>query len=216
MPSNGNASVPSWRIPSEENQKKYHLVPLPEQFEPTEEENQLVQMYETIKSFERQAARLKDQRMRDKMAAKQSEFNEKNQLNKRKRRRKKRPVSKEEIGSADDDENSVEYSDNESSEDEPTLEERRAEKLDALRDEVDKAKKAMVAEETKEENLRQNLLAKNDDTTLGPSPLKRRVLQDSSSDGGLISNMKVDTPVHEFSEKLDIKPGKGNTLFPSV
>lgn len=216
MPSNGNASVPSWRIPSEENQKKYHLVPLPEQFEPTEEENQLVQMYETIKSFERQAARLKDQRMRDKMAAKQTEFNEKNQSNKRKRRRKKRSVSKEEIGSADDDENSVEYSDNESSEDEPTLEERRAEKLDALRDEVDKAKKAMVAEETKAENLRQNLLAKNDDTTLGPSPLKRRVLQDSSSDGGLISNMKVDTPVHEFSEKLDIKPGKGNTLFPSV
>jgi hypothetical protein len=32
----------------------------------------------------------------------------------------------------------------------------------------------------------------------------------------LIENMKVDTPPHEFSEKLELKPWKGKTLFPSV
>lgn len=220
----------SWNAPSTENQKKFHLVPLPDDFQPTEEEKALVQMYETIKNYERQAVRLKDQQMRDKMAAKQSEFNEKNQTGTNKKKKSRRKKQRKENMAGDDGDDMIDdddeeddgssgsYSDNddESLDDEQTtLEERRNQKLDALRDEVDKAKRAMVTDETKEENLRQNLLSQNEDIKT-IAPLKRRKLQDTGNGGGLISNMKIDTPVHEFSERLDIKPGRGKILFPST
>jgi hypothetical protein len=211
-----NQKSSSWRNPSVADQNKFHLVPPADDFQPTEEEEALVSMYQTIKTFERQAAKSKEQKAREKLAAKETEFKQ-TQAKKRKKRRKHRDASSNEPAPSGDDDSSVSEGDSisDEEEDEQTLQERRMAKLDALRDEVDEAKKAMVAEQAKEEKLRSNLLATNEDVTSGPS-LKRRKLQDSEGQGGLIGNMKIDTPPHEFSEKLDLKPWKGKTLYPST
>ena len=213
------SSSSSWKSPSGADQAKFHLVPLPEDFKPTKEEEALLNMYQTIRQFERQAARLKEQKAREKLTAKDNEFKQSQQATKRKKRRRK----KEDVQAASGDEGSdaessaeEEYSSDEEQDEEQTLHERRTAKLDALRDEVDEAKKAMVAKEVEEEKLRKDHLETNtSDVSLGPS-LKRRKLQDTGSEGGLLTNMKIDTPPHEFSEKLGIKAWKGKTLFPST
>lgn len=214
----GSKAANSWKNASGENQAKYNLVELPEDFQPTKEEEALVNMYQTIRQFERQAARLKEQKAREKLEAKENEFKQ-SQANKKpkKRRRKREDVPK---GSGDEmsgDESSSEEDDSaEEEQDEQTLHDRRTAKLDALRDEVNEAKKAMVADAVKQETLRKNHLeTKETEISMGPS-LKRKKLEDTSSEGGLLSNMKIDTPPHEFSERLNIKSWKGKTLFPST
>eukprot|EP00980_Cylindrotheca_fusiformis_P004764 scaffold1019_cov123-Cylindrotheca_fusiformis.AAC.4 len=208
-----NSKSNSWRNPSAAIQSKFNVAPLGDDFEPTEEEQALLSMYDTVKELERQAAKLKEQRAREKLAAKESEF--KQTLAKKRKKRRKLREAKPDAADGDDVSSEDEGDDSsEEEEDEQTLQDRRNAKLDALRDEVEEAKKAKVAEQAKEEKLRNNLLATNEDATLGPS-LKRRKLQDTEDEGGLISNMKVDTPPHEFSEKLELKPWKGKTLFPT-
>lgn len=211
-----NQKSASWKNPSAVNQSKFHLAPLEDDFQPTEEEEAVVSMYQTIKNFERQAAKLKEQKAREKLAAKETEFKQ-TLAKKGKRRRKRRDASSNASLASGEDDCSVSESGHTSDEDddEQTLQDRRTAKLDALRDEVDEAKKAMMEEQAKEEKLRNNILATNEDVTLGPS-LKRRKLQDSEDQGGLIGNMKIDTPPHEFSEKLELKPWKGKTLYPST
>ena len=63
-----------WKSPSAQNQQKYHLAALPDDFEPTREEDALLQMYDTIKNYERHASRLKELKAREKLEAKEAEF----------------------------------------------------------------------------------------------------------------------------------------------
>lgn len=203
-----------WKNASAANQAKFHLTELPENFQPTKEEEALVNMYQTIRQFERQAGRLKEQKAREKLAAKENEFKQ-SQANKHKKRRRKRVKAPTASGDEVSDGSSSEEDYSSDEEQEQTLQDRRTAKLDALRDEVDEAKKAMVADEVKEAKLRKNLLETNDADISGPS-LKRKKLQETGDEGGLLSNMKIDTPPHEFSERLNIKSWKGKTLFPST
>jgi hypothetical protein len=208
----------SWRSPSAATQKKYNLAPLPEDFEPTEEEQGLLTMYETITKFEKQAARLKEQKIREKLEAKDVEFKQA-QASKRKNRRKRQPKERE-AAQDEGDESSVDASSGGSSEDEEdnqALVRRRAAKLDALRDEVEEKQQAMAAQENKEEDMREQLLAKNEDLDQGPS-LKRKKLQsaDDQKKSLLTNMMATQTPPHDFSKKLGLKPHKGKNVFPST
>jgi hypothetical protein len=213
-------SSSSWKVPSATNQAKYHLAPLPEEFEATEEENGLLKMYETIKTFERQATRLKEQKAREKLDVREAEFKQNLAAKKRKGRRKKQAKSSEEADDGGDESPVDDESDigsDEEEEEEHTKFERRAAKLEALRDEVETQKQAMVKDETKQENMREQLLATNADVDLGPA-LKRKKLEKRVDDGSalLTSMMKNQTPPHDFSEKLGLKPWKGKVLFPST
>jgi hypothetical protein len=207
-----SSSASSWRTPSAANQAKFHLVALPEEFEPTEEEKGLLSMYETLRNYEREAARLRDRTNREKLAAKEAEFKQ-SLAPKRKIRRKREKM--EGVTGAGDDEDEGSDEDDESEEETDDIQERRAAKLEALRDEVEDKKKAMAVDENKEEDLREHFLAQNEDVDLGPT-LKRKKLNEPAEGKTLLSSMmKMKTPPHEFSEKLGIKPWKGKVLFPT-
>lgn len=210
-----------WKNPSTQNQQKYNLVPLPDDFEPTEEENVLLQMYDTIKNFERHASRLKELKAREKLEAKEVEFKQ-TLARKRNVRRKNKP--KTEDGGAEDDgdespmedDSDVGSEDDEDEENEQqTLEQRRVAKLEKLRDEIETKQQAMVEQETKEANMRDKLLATNEDVDVGPM-LKRKRLQERPDEGGalLTSLMKTQTPPHDFSKSLNLSAIKGKVLFP--
>ena len=212
-----SAQSSSWRIPSAANQAKFNLVPLPEDFEPTEEEKALLAMYDTIRSYERKAARLKEEKAREKLAAKENEFKQSQAPKRHKRKRKLQKADETKADDEEGDESSIddETDDEEGVENQLTIEQRRMAKLEALRDEVEEAKLAVVAEEEKEENLREQLLATNEDMEFGPS-LKRKKLQEPTEGKTLLTSMmKMQTPPHDFSEKLGLKPWKGKVLFPT-
>jgi hypothetical protein len=209
----------SWKNPSAQNQQKYHLARLPDDFEPTEEENALLQMYDTIKNFERQAARLKELKAREKLEAKEVEFKQ-TLARKRKVRRKHKPKT-EDAGAEDDggespveDDSDLDSEDEEENE-QQTIEQRRAAKLEKLRDEIETKQNAMVEDQTKEANMRDKLLATNEEVDTGPM-LKRKRLQERSDDGSalLTSLMKTQTPPHDFSKSMGFTPLKGKVLFP--
>ena len=92
---------------------------------------------------------------------------------------------------------------------------RRAAKLEALRDEVQEKKSAM--EDQSEEKLRKELLATNEDDGMDVERVLKRKRPLPSQDEGqsLLSKMKTaSTPPHDFSEKLGLKSWKGTVLFP--
>ena len=214
----------SWKNPSAAMQTKYHLTPLPEDFEPTEEEQGLLTMYETISKFEKAAARLKEQKSREKLLAKDAEF-QKIKAMKKKNRRNRKPKDADVAGagnasSEDDSDESSDDDANGSDEEEDNKQELarlRAAKLDALQEEIDEKEKAMAEEDnnTKEENMREKLLEKNEDMDFAPS-LKRKKLDtaDDQNKSLLTNMMATTTPPHDFSKKLDLKPGKGKIVFP--
>ncbi len=213
-----SSSSTLWKNPSTANQAKYHLAVLPDDFEPTEEETALLEMYDTIKNFERQAARFKELKAREKLEAKDTEFKQ-TLAKKRKVRRKQKP--KVEVGGAEDEDDESPSEDEsdagseEADDEQQTLEERRAAKLEKLRDEVETKQQAMVEQETREATMRDQLLATNDDVELGPM-LKRKRLQERTDDGSalLTSLMKTQTPPHDFSKSLGLSAIKGKVLFP--
>lgn len=211
----------SWKNPSAAAQAKHHLVPLPEDFEPTEEEKSLLQMYDTIKNFERQAARLKEQKAREKLEAKDTEFKQA-LARKRKVRKQKAKTDKgadEDEGDESPEDEDSDMSEEEEEEQEQTLEQRRAAKLEKLRVEVESKQQAMVEQETKEASMRDRLLATNDDAELVPS-LKRKKLEERSrseeASNLLTSLMTAQTPPHDFSKSLGLTAFKGKVLFPTT
>ena len=239
----------SWKNPSTENRGKYNLVPLPDDFEPTEEEEALLGMYkvskvlkvwqeckslrcslqpnfarcdinvQSLRSIERRAARIKEQKAREKLAAKEFEFNQ-NNAPKRNNRRKKRERSTDDMNNGDqdedddseDDESVDEKSDGAS--DEHTLQARRAAQLARLRDEVEEKKQAMAKKDSQDEDLRETMLASTEGADLGPL-IKKKRLEPKEGTSTLLSGMKIKTPPHEFSEKLELKPWKGKFLLPT-
>jgi len=242
----------TWRTSAKaaEHAAKYNLNILPEDFEYTEEELNLIKMYDTVRMFEREANRLKEKKARDRIYAAQQQQQQQDQTTmgdnddgggggggnvpaksgaaKRKAgqpKRKKRPHNPgiaDGMSDDDDEEASMGGSvasdmDDKEGTDEPSLLERRAAKLEALRDEVEDKRNAMEEEKNSEERLRNELLAMNEDTLVEGPVMKRKKLAGPEDGKSLLTNMmNAKTPPHDFSEKLGLKSWKGTVLFPVV
>ena len=175
--------------------------------------------FQNIRSIERRAARIKEQKARDKLAAKEAEFNQNNAPKRRNRRKKRERPSDD---ARDGDDSSDDYEDDESVDedidggsDDDTLQARRAEKLAQLREEVEAKKQTMAKKENQEEDLRKTMLETSaEGSDLGPLIKKKRI-EPKEGASTLLSGMKVATPPHEFSEKLELKPWKGKVLLPT-
>ena len=220
----GNSGAdPSWKNPPLQHLQKYGLVPLPDDFEPTQEERLLLDMYDTIQKCERTAARLKEEAARAKLAKMQEEYEARHQpKNKKKRVRvnKEKAVDHSDADDNDDDEDDDANDDDEASDDESgdedqrkaTMQARREAKLAALREEVEGAKKA---QESQEDVLREQLLQSRDDVDVGPL-LKRKREETAADPSSLIANLTAaSTPPHEFSKNVGLSAVRGHVIFPT-
>lgn len=215
---------------------KYNLRPLPADFEPTEEEKQLLDMYEVIRNHERVAARLKEEAARAKLAASDAEFQRKlaplPNKNKRKRSQKLKAANKfgdnEDDNESDDDDDDLEDEDDsddnkqdDEDDTEETLHDRREAKLAELREEVEVAKHAIApVKDQVDALLREQHLAVAAEG-MEDEPLLKRKRKDlesstASAPSSLLANLTAAaTPPHEFSEKLELT-NRGKVLFPTT
>jgi hypothetical protein len=217
-PSSSNSN--SWRNPSLAQQQKYNIRPVPESFVPTQEEQQLLDMYEVLRSHERVAARLKEEAARAKLLARDADFQQQKQQDQSRSNKRVRKTVTE--NHDDDDLDRVSDEDDDEAEDfgeEKTLQDRRQEKLDELRIEVEAKKNALnAASSAQDDALRAKLLTVTE--TLDDEPMlkkKKLAIVDSNAVGpsSLIANLGVtQTPTHDFSEKLGFAQARGNVLFP--
>ena len=208
--------IPTWRDNSSEakveaHATKFNLNPpkdMPDDFTLTTEETRLLDMYDTVKIFEREVLRLKEKKARDHIyaaaAEAKEEDNDNDAQNKNtseddgkeadpnlvkialnaamKKKKKKKPKKKDTQGIDNDDAAMVDSSDEEDLSDVDAAEE----ELQALRDEVEQKKlsqaKEMNAKE-KEEQLRKELLQKADDDGFDDMQplLKRKKLDDANA-----------------------------------
>jgi hypothetical protein len=215
-----SSSNANWRKPSAAHLQKYNLRQLPDDFEPTEEEQQLLDMYEVIRNHERVAARLKEEAARAKLAAKDAEYNQKMAPKKNKRNRSQKPKKQniDEDGKEDDeesyDEDMEDVDDDDDGDDnvEEALHDRREAKLAALREEVEEAKQA-IAPVDQVDALRDQLLAVTE--AVDDEPMLKRKRKDTEvAPSSLIANLTgAVTPPHDFSEKLELA-NRGKVLFP--
>jgi hypothetical protein len=211
----------NWKAPSATHMQKHDLVPLPEDFEPTPEEQLLLDTYETVKTYERQAARLKEEAARQKLADKEDEFQQKLAPNKKNKRRRRKAAaaaagggSESDLGS--DDEPSDENDENDEDEDEQTLHERREAKLATWREEVEVAKqpKESEADALRAQQRAQHLTTAAEDAYENVGPLVKRKKMDVQEPKSLIANLNAGaTPPHDFSKSLELKRGK--VLYPT-
>jgi len=190
--------------------QKYGLRPLPDDFEPTREEQILLDMYETVRNYERQAGRLREEAARNKLAAKDAEFQQKKAPKKNKRKRKNKVETTGVSDQEEEDEEDAEVDETmeeEETDDPEKLHQRREAKLAALREEVEEAKQA---QESNEDVLRTQHLTTTE-IELDAGPLKKKPKTEEPS--SLIANITAAvTPPHDFSEKLGLTRGK--VLFP--
>lgn len=239
---NSNASGSSFRNPPVAIREKYNLAVLPDDFEPTKQENDLLGMYETIRLYEKEAARIKEESARAKLEAAAAKYEQQQQ----RQQREQEEAQQEEDGkqptmakarkkkakrqSQGEDADGMDMGDDNSEDDmedekddveedgyrqEERLYQKREAKLQKLRDEVAKYNK----EDDKEEEMRQAMLGSNESSLLdGPRLTKKRKAVDEDDDGkeaSLIDNLThMSTPPHEFSKKLELKPWEGTTLYP--
>lgn len=205
------SSTNNWKNPSSAQMQKYDLVPLPNDFEPTDEEKILLDMYETISKHERQAARLKEEAARARLAARDAEFQQKI-APKRKTNRKKAAKKENTAGDDDEEEDEDEQDVDDEQEDEDTIEARRQAKLAALREEVEAAKQA---QSNQQETLREELL-QTQETEVVEGPLLKRKKVETDAQTSLIANLTAgSTPPHDFSKKYELTAARGKTLFPT-
>jgi hypothetical protein len=222
--SSSASTTVQWRKFSAAHRQKYNLVDLPDEFEPTVEENILIDMYDLMRRQEREAKRLREEAARAKLAARDAEFQQSRQqpqtvtspkVEKKKARKKERNAD----SGMEEDEASEHDGDTDSESDEyedaETLHQRREKKLEALRVEVEEAKNSR---ETESDALRAQHLADVTEEMVGGPLLKKKRVDDISAVGqakSLIANIiAASTPPHEFSEKLEFKRGK--VLLPVV
>lgn len=203
--------------------QKYCLQPLPDDFEPTSEEKAVLDLYEIVRNTERIADRLKEEAARNKLNAKNEEFIK---LKESKKKTKRQKIAKK-AAQADSDDSANEDSDddnkdpesdeeNPNSSDEDDVYERNEARLDKLRDEVENAKQLQKQQnDTKEDDLRAELLATTTDVAAGPSIRRKRdfdVINEPTS--SLIANLKATvTPPHDFSKALELEDN-GTIIFP--
>lgn len=208
----GQSSSSSWRTPSVENAQKYNLVELEESFIPTNEEKSLLNTYDQLRQYERDASRLKEQAAKDKLAAADAKYQqslvaEQQQQEevvverKKKARTTKRPKS---ATHNDDDERMQDESSSE--EEEQSLTERREAKLAEMRNKLNQAKQTNNAQEV----LREQLLQEQEASTESGPLLKRKKMEQPTDKSALLANLDNQaTPPHEFSKKLELKPWAG-------
>jgi hypothetical protein len=172
----GTGSNNNWRNPSSSHMAKYNLRQLPQDFAPTVEEQQLLDMYDVLRNHERVAARLKEEAARAKLAARDAEFQR--QLaplkkNKRKRNKPKATNKPKQTASEDEndddldeeDEDSDDVQDGDDNDDDDdddadeTLHDRREAKLAELREEVEEARHAIAPPVDRADALREQHLA---------------------------------------------------------
>ena len=235
--SNTTTASHNWRNPSAAHRQKYSLNPLPENFEPTPQEQHLLEVYDVIRARERHAARLKEEAARAKLEAANVEFQQKlaaphsqKKKNKRKRDNNNKPAAESNVqySEDEDDDDDIDDSDLEDDEEqEPTLHDRREAKLEQMRQENEE-KKALAKQQLQQQDeaLREQLLGE----AVAPTLLddggvvirkKQRTMADYNNDenpaaSSLIQNMTaLATPPHDFSEKLELTRVKGTVLFPA-
>lgn len=215
-------SAASWMNLSAAHRKKYDLQEFPDDFEPTDEEKALLEMYEIVRNTERVAARLKEKAARNKLNAKQEEFQKLTESKKKKRKIRKKenaPKAGVEDGSDDNDDLSVEDNDVDDEDDESSDEEDRFERnearLDKMREEIEEAKQQQQKQGNKEDDLRAEHLATTTDVGDVPS-IKRKQNSDIVNEpaSSLIANLTATvTPPHDFSRQLELE-NNGEVLFP--
>lgn len=214
--SSQQSQAPSWRTPSRELQTKFNLRVIKEDFEPTKEEEVLLEMYETMRIYEKEAARIKEQQARAKMDAKKAEYDKTHeQVGSSTAPTKKKAKKAKESMHHDQDDN-MDMINSSSDEDELTIQDRREAKLVELREEIEFKQKNDVSVQAEEEAMRAKLLqTEQGDEFLGPS-LKRKNISPSRADkSSLIANLSAnETPPHDFSKKVGLKAWEGKTLFP--
>lgn len=239
MSDKNTAEAPTWKNPSAATMQRCGLVPLPEDFEPTAEEKILLDMYETVRKYERQAKKIREESARKKLEASKMAFEQK-QAPKKKRKRKKKDAElpEGEAGGSDDegdddedgddDDDEAEASDAEMSrakaagsdeddddedakaEREQEEYERREAKLERLRQEVEQKKQTA---ERKEEELRAEHLENEDDVMAGVSVRKKIKIAPAAA-SSLIKNLKPGaTPPHDFSTSYELQ--RGEVMFPT-
>lgn len=215
MSGGGTGSSNNWRAPSEAHMQQYNLVPIADDFEPTEQEVALLDMYETIRNYERQAAKIKEDAARQRLAAKEADFQQKQAPKKRKRRIKHKASAAGADGANESDlgSDSEDASDHEGDEeDEEDIHERREVKLAALREEVEEGKKPNKTE-TEQDALRAQHLA-TDTAVETAGPLLKRKRMEATEPKSLIANISAkSTPPHDFSETLELV--RGQVLYPT-
>ncbi|GKZ01084.1 hypothetical protein MPSEU_001060000 [Mayamaea pseudoterrestris] len=215
-------SAPSsnWKHPSAQQKQKYGLVDLPDDFEPTAEETVLLDMYKTVQTYERHAAKLKEEAARARLAAAEEEFNKRMKPKKTMRAPSEMKQKSDGVhSSAEQDEYGNEipaFRDDDRMEevDQTTMRERREAKLEALRIEVEEAKQQKQSDE---DALRQQLLQEQEPILDGPVMKRKRI--DETNDQAtksLIANITAaSTPPHEFSKALNLSVTQGRLLFPT-
>ena len=224
--SSSSSSSSNWRNPPTALQAKFNLTALPEDFEPTAEEKELLEMYETIRTYEKEAARLKEEAARAKLDAAAAKYEQQNQKEKApKKKKKKKKLRKQEsdgdiqMGDFNDDDSGGDddEDDEDDAESDPEdIHQKREAKLAEWREEIAERNK----EEAKEEEMRAKMLASNDDDMMDMGPSLKRKRHDGpemeKNEASLIANIgQQATPPHEFSRKLDLKSWAGKLLFPA-
>lgn len=197
---------------------KYGLNSLPEDFEPTSQEQVLLDMYETVRQYERQAKRLKEEAARRKIEASQAAFEQKQAPKKKKRKR--RPdvaaAGEGEGGGEGSDAGEHDDEDEEMSEGEPEENdeqdkfERREAKIEKLRQEVEERQ---MKQKEQEYNTLAPVEQEEDDALAGVSLEKKNKTTPAPS-SSLIANLKAAaTPPHDFSSTYELQ--RGEVMFPS-
>ena len=217
-PTFANSSSSSWRNPPAALQLKYNLTTLPEDFEPTAEEQELLEMYETIKLYEKEGARLKEEAARAKLKAAAAKYEDADLPASRKRKKTKKRIedhSMEDMENENDEDEGSDMDDDDEVNQPISLAERRAAKIAELKQELEESKK----EERKQEEMRGKLLGdvqQDDDMDIQIVKRKRADNSTEQDKASLIANIIArDTPPHEFSKKLEIKSWDGTLLFPN-
>ena len=192
----------TWRNPTIQQQQTYRIRPISQPstttsikpFVPTKAEQQLLEMYEVLRSYERTAARSKEEAAKAKLLAREAEFQQQQQQqllllqnnnnnadadpprNKRQRRHVKQPSASGNTYQDDDDDDDDDDSEDFSHDDDDDLQAqpqpqltkraRRDAKLAALREQVDAAKMAARDDDDDDDRLRQQHLATTTMTAL--------------------------------------------------
>lgn len=214
-----SSSSAKWKNHSAAHLQRFDLLPLPETFAPTVEEQMLLSMYDTLARYERQAARLKEEAARAKLAARDAEFQQKiMNLNQPKKNKRKKVTKEKEVSADDEDENVSDGDEDAEEEDEDDdedddLHERREAKLAALREEVQKA--SQKDKKLEQDALRETLLQEQSDFDDAPTLKRKRLAAEEAEPASLIANLAAtSTPPHDFSSKSGFTAAKGVVLFP--
>lgn len=232
MSDKNTAHAPTWKNPSVATMQRYGLTALPDDFVPTEQEQALLDMYETVRQYERTAKKIREESARQKLEASKQAFEQK-QAPKKKRKRKKKAETAEGEENEEDEDEEEEASDEEMSDAQAAAKEedddddeddedaraereqeeyeRREAKLERLRQQVEQKKQTA---ERKQEELRAEHLDNSQDDVMAGVSVRKKIKIAPAAASSLIKNLKPGaTPVHDFSSSYELE--RGQVMFPT-